>query len=538
MTLAATSPPPDRRRWLTLAIMSLALAIVVIDVTLVNVTIPSIQEAFQAPLRSVEWISALYALVYAAFIITWGKLGDAFGRRRLFVAGVATFVAGSLLVGIANSITLILVGRFVQGMGGAMTSPATLSILSMAFPGPSRGVAFGIWGATAAAAGAVGPLLGGFLTTYFNWRWAFLINLPVGVIAIGGAWLFVDESSDPGSSHKVDLVGIGLASTGLAALVFGLIEGPAYGWWRPLGVFALGRLRWPFQSLAITPALFAAALLLLAAFVAYERRLGRSGGEPLFDFGLLRYKGFRYGLLTVLIVALGEFGLFFILSIFLQTARQLSAFQTGLVFMPFAVVDFAAAPFAGWLSDRIGPKWLVTFGMLCEASGIFLCSRLLDPSIPLARLFPPLMLYGAGVGLTISQLTNITMSDIPAAQSGAGSGANNTVRQLGAAIGIAVLGTVLASGISRIGQEELALRQDIPAAAKPALAQALAEGLAEGIPGTSSSTGAVQGLFAGAVSAGARQAGSIAAGFVLLGACSSLLIPNRSSFPTPRPIAE
>lgn len=191
----ASTDQPTRGQWITLFVMSMALMIVIIDVTIVNVTIPAMQFDFGASLQNVEWVSALYALVYASLIITFGKLGDTYGRRRLFNMGLGVFVAGSLLVGAAPSIGWVLVGRFIQALGAAMVSPSTLSIVSSTFRGRSRGIAFGIWGGTAAAAGAIGPLLGGFLTTYVSWRWAFLINLPVGILAVAGSMRYVPEFS-------------------------------------------------------------------------------------------------------------------------------------------------------------------------------------------------------------------------------------------------------------------------------------------------------------------------------------------------------
>src|SRR5689334_13262367 len=187
---------PTSRQWLSLVILSLALGIIILDASVVNVTLPAIRKEFNATLADLEWISATYAVVYGAFIITWGRLGDMLGRRRIFIAGIATFIIGSSMVGFSNSIGFIILGRAVQGMGAAMSSPATLSILSATFTGRARSIAFGVWGATAGIGGVLGPLLGGWFTTNATWQWAFLINIPIGIIAIIGALLFVDESRD------------------------------------------------------------------------------------------------------------------------------------------------------------------------------------------------------------------------------------------------------------------------------------------------------------------------------------------------------
>lgn len=535
---AGTASPPTRRNWLGLVILGLALAIVIIDTTIVNVTIPSIQKEFGASIRDLEWISASYALVYAAFIITWGRLADGLGRRLVFVLGLIVFVLGSLLVGIAGSIPWILVGRVAQGFGAAMTSPATLSLLAATFTGKARGIAFGVWGATAGAAGALGPILGGWLTTNFDWRWAFLVNLPIGVIAIIGSFILLDESKggEAGKGLSLDVVGIVLAALGLAALVFGLIEGQTYGWWTPKDQFTLGSFAWPEGGLAITPVMFGLSVVFLGAFVAWDLWLARRGRSPLFDFGLLRYRGFRFGLLTVLIVALGEFGVIFVFSIYYQSMRGLTAFDTGVALIPLAITSFIAAPTAGALSARFGPKVIVTTGMAIEAISIFLLGMITNVDTPLWLFAPVFALYGVGVGLAIAQLTNVTLSDIPVQFSGVGSGANNTVRQVGAAIGIAVLGAVLTGQITTTGKEMLAANTTIPAPIKIGIAQALDKGLAGEayqIPAGPGGTGgdqqlgaAIKGIFDEAISEGVKNAATVASIFVLLGAISSLFIPN------------
>lgn len=535
---AGTISPPTRRNWLGLVILGLALAIVIIDTTIVNVTIPSIQKEFGASIRDLEWISASYALVYAAFIITWGRLADSLGRRLVFVLGLVVFVLGSLLVGVAGNIPWILVGRVAQGFGAAMTSPATLSILAATFTGKARGIAFGVWGATAGAAGALGPILGGWLTTNFDWRWAFLVNLPIGVIAIIGSFILLDESKggEAGKGLRLDMVGIVLAALGLAALVFGLIEGQTYGWWTPKDQFTLGSFAWPEGALAITPVMFALSVVFLGAFVAWDLWLARRGRSPLFDFGLLRYRGFRFGLLTVLIVALGEFGVIFVFSIYYQSVRGLTAFDTGVALIPLAITSFIAAPTAGALSARFGPKVIVTTGMAIEAISIFLLGMVTNVDTPLWQFAPVFALYGVGVGLAIAQLTNVTLSDIPVQYSGVGSGANNTVRQVGAAIGIAVLGAILTGQITSTGKEMLAANTTIPAPIKIGIAQALDKGLAGeayqtptgpgGTGGDQQLGAAIKGIFDVAISKGVKDASTVASIFVLLGAISSLLIPN------------
>lgn len=526
---------PTRAQWLTLLVLCLALLIIIVDVSIVNVTIPAIRAEFNASLAEIEWVNAVYALTFAAFIITWGRIGDEIGRRRIFIAGIAVFALGSAITGFGQTIPMVLIGRFVQGFGAAMTSPSTLSILSTTFTGRMRGFAFGLWGATAGAAAAIGPLLGGFLTTYISWRWAFLINVPIAAIAVLGAYHYIKESRDTSRKHSYDIVGAVLAALGFAGVVFGLIEGQTYGWLTPTSQFALGSFVWTFTALSITPVAIAFGVICLATFVWYELGLVRRGAEPLFDFTLFRFRGFRYGLMTVMVVALGEFGIFFIFSIYLQVARDLDAFRTGLMYLPFSVAIFIAAPLAGALSTRIGPKWVVTAGMLCEALSIFLTARIISTDISLWAFIPVFVIYGIGVGLAIAQLTNVTLSDVPPEQAGAASGANNTVRQVGAAIGIAILGAVMAAGISTVGKTDLSANQTIPAIVKAPISQALDQGLAGATFDPNSQqpntpVGAqIKLVFDDAITEGVRDASFAAGIFVLLGALTSLLIPNKKA---------
>jgi EmrB/QacA subfamily drug resistance transporter len=518
-------------------VLALGLAIVIIDGTIVNVILPSISRDFKANLRDLQWINSVYALAYAALIVTFGRIGDQFGRRLLFVIGVVVFVAGSVLSGAAPSIGFLIGARALQGLGAAMTSPSTLSIISGTFTGRMRGVAFGVWGAVAGAAAALGPLLGGWLTTAASWRWAFYINVPIGAVAIVGAWLLVDESKAEGKKATVDILGILLISAGVGALVLALIQGQAYGWISPRNGFALGGWVWPFRGFSLSLASFVVAAIGIAGFVLWEQRMQAAGREPLFDFTLLQYKSFRFGLLTVAIVALGEFGVIFVLSLYLQGVLGYTALATGLTFLPFAALTLFVAPTAGLLSARFGPKWVVTVGMLFEAVFIFVLSRVLSVDTHQATIILIMLGYGVGVGLAIAQLTNIVLSEVPPQRLGAGSGANNTLRQVGAALGIAVIGAVLASTLSLSARSRLNEITDVPDFVKTAIVSSLDQGASIG-EGSLRVSGAPAGMESSAefkkvasvikesfVDA-TRAAGLIASIFVLLGAVSSLLIPT------------
>lgn len=525
-----------RQQWLILFTLALGLAIVIIDSTIVNVAIPSIRKEFGATLQDLEWVNSVYSLIFAALIVTFGRVGDQIGRKRIFIAGVTVFVLGSLLAGLASSISTLIAARALQGLGAAMTSPSTLSIISSTFTGRMRGVAFGVWGGVAGAAAALGPLLGGWLTTNASWRWAFLINLPIGLLAVVGAARLITESRESRRKLTFDIPGIILVGLGVGAVVFGLIEGQTHGWWAPRDVFHLGGVIWPLTSVSITPVSFLIGFIALAVFTFWEVRFKRQGGDPLFDFSLLRLRGFRFGLITVAIVALGEFGVIFVLSLYLQGVIGLSAFDTGVTFLPFALATLVFAPSAGLLSARFGPKWVVTTGMLLEAIAIFLISQLLSVDSSRVTLALILVIYGAGVGLAIAQLTNVVLSEIPPQQMGVASGANNTIRQVGAALGIAIIGAILTAQITSAASSELNASNVIPSPVKAQIAMSIASGaISESqftVPGTqpgaeNTAMGKeITRIFQVSFVNGARSAARIASLFVLLGAISSLFIPN------------
>jgi EmrB/QacA subfamily drug resistance transporter len=521
------------RGWMTVIILGLSLAIIVLDTTIVNVALPSIQRDFTVSVVALEWISAIYSLVFGAFILIWGRLGDQFGRKRIFAAGVTTFMFGSLLTGVSADLSLMLVGRIVQGFGASMSAPSTLSILTTAYTGRNRGIAFGIWGAIAGAAGALGPLLGGYLTTYISWRWSFLINIPIGIVALIGTYKFIAESKSADEKYNPDVLGAALIALGLGPIIFGLVQGQNFGWITPsTQQFSVFGWTWPSTTISPTPVAIAIGAVFLAAFVLNEARRLRAKRAVLFDFTLLRqFKAFRYGLITVIIVSMGEFGVFFILSLYFQIVRGLSAIDMGISFLPFAITSFFLAPLAGILSNRFGAKWIVTTGMVFESISLIAMSRVIDVTTSVLSIEPILVLYGAGVGLAIGQLTSTVLSDIPPQHAGMGAGANNTFRQLGSAFGIAAIGAVLTAQIASTGTSALAAATQIPAALKPVLQSALNTGLGGGLSGLPSyppgpiST-AITSVFFQAITEGTKSAALVAGIFCGLGAIASLLIPK------------
>jgi EmrB/QacA subfamily drug resistance transporter len=520
------------KQLLILLVLSLSLAIIVIDATIVIVAQYQIQKDFQISLKDLEWITSLYALVFGSFLLTWGKLSDEFGRKLIFMAGISSFIVGSLIDGFSTNLSQILVGRVIQGFGAAMASPSTLSILTTTFTGKSRNVAFGIWGATAGAAAVLGPVLGGYFTTYVTWRWAFFINIPIGAVALLGASLVIRETRFKDPKYTTDYTGLVLITIGLASVLFGLIEAQTYGWIVPNAAFSVGGFSWATSNPISLPLVsIITGIILLGLFSIYEIRRARKGLVPLFDFGLLKYKGFRYGLFTVTIVAMGEFGAVFIISIFLQTVKGLSAINAGLTFLPMAISVFIFAPLAGILATRFGPKWIITTGMVLEAIALFSLSQIITVTNPVYYLYPILVVYGAGVGLAISQLTSTVLLSIPWQKAGVGSGAANTVRQIGSAFGIAVIGAILVAQISAVGQADLASSSVNFGLMGSVLKAALSSGLSGGLDQSLIiSFGplwpAARDIIFHALTEGTRWAAFTAGIFVSLGALSSLLIPD------------
>jgi EmrB/QacA subfamily drug resistance transporter len=542
---AGGSAKIEPKQLFILLVLSLSLAIIVIDATIVIVAQYQIQRDFGINLKELEWITSLYALIFGSFLLTWGKLSDEFGRKRIFVAGISLFIIGSIIDGFSQNLAQILVGRVFQGFGASMASPATLSILTTTFTGKARNIAFGIWGATAGAAAVLGPVLGGYFTSdpTFTWRWAFFINIPIGATALVGAAFAIKESRFKDPKYTTDFPGLVFITLGLASLLFGFIEAQTYGWIVPNNEFSAGGFTWSVSNPVSLPLVsIITGIVLLAIFTLYEIHRLRMGKVPLFDFSLLRFKGFRYGLFTVTIVAMGEFGAVFVISIFLQTVKGLSAFNAGLTFLPMAISVFIFAPVAGILATRFGPKWVVTTGMVLEAVALFSLSQVISVANPVYYMYPVLVIYGAGVGLAISQLTSTVLQSIPWQKAGVGSGANNTVRQIGSAFGIAVIGAVLVAQISAVGGADLtASTASFTVQQRALLAGALNSGLSGGIDPSflalfGTKIPVVLSILYDAIAQGARWAAFTAGIFVSLGAMSSLLIPNPKSAQTTKTI--
>jgi EmrB/QacA subfamily drug resistance transporter len=436
----------DPGRWITLVIAITGAFIVVLDNSVLNVSIPTIVRELHTTLPSVQWVITGYALTFAALLIIGGRLGDAYGHRKIFMIGAGLFGVGSLVASVSTSVGELIVGEAViEGIGASLMMPTTLSILSGTFTGRERAKAFAAWGATAGVAAAFGPVIGGWLTTDFSWRWSFRINVIVAPLAIIGALAFMKQGAAPRRRIRIDVPGAVLVASAMFVLVFALSQGGIYGWWQPLRAFRVGsRMLWPAtRGVSMIPVLFVLSGIILSGFVLLERRIERTGRDPLFEFAHLRIRTYRYGLITAAVVAMGQLGLSFVLPIFLQDGKHLTAATNGLWLLPTGLFVIVGSQIAGLLTVRFGTTAIVRAGLVLYSGGILLVLRAVSLNVTAWDLLPGLALYGFGIGFAGAQLTNVILSEVPLEGTGGASGANSTVRQVGSALGVSVIGSLL-----------------------------------------------------------------------------------------------
>ncbi|GAA2750595.1 DHA2 family efflux MFS transporter permease subunit [Amnibacterium kyonggiense] len=523
----------QRARWFGLIAISLGVALIVVDSTIVNVAVPYIVRDLDLSSTEVQWVQESYTLVFAATLLVFGVIADRIGRRRMLVIGATLFAIASVIAATSPSGPLLIGSRVLQGVGGAMVLPTSLSLINATFTGRERGIAFAVWGSTIGGMAAVGPLLGGWLTTAFSWRWAFGINLPICVAIVVGTLLFVRESRAE-RAGALDVVGALLVAAGFGAIVFGLIEGREYGWWATASRFAIGSWSWPF-ALSPIPVAFALGILVLGAFIVRGRARIRAGRANLVDFRLLRIRSFRNGNLVAVAVSLGEFGIILALPIWLQNVEGLTALQTGLVLLALAVGSFAASGAAAATSGKLQPITVVRIGLVLEIVGVALAGVAVQPDQGWGWLVPCLFVYGVGVGLATAQLTSVVLVDVPVQQSGAGSGITSTARQIGSALGVAVLGTVLYSGAQAVLQRRLD-DAGLPRGASAPLVDAVVNSAGTAIAGleANGATRAVAAAARAAFSDSTAFAAYTAAAFLVIGLLASFsLSPARTVRPEP-----
>jgi EmrB/QacA subfamily drug resistance transporter len=507
----AVTRSPDRRRWGVLVVISFALFVILLDVTIVNIALPHIMTAFNVGLSSIEWVFNVYVLVFASLLLTLGKLGDLFGRKLLFVTGLSVFTLASLGCSLSPSFSVLLLFRGIQAVGGAAMMPATLSLLNVEFSKSQRGLALGVWGAVAGAANALGPIVGGALVDAASWRYIFVINVPIGILAFIAALIVVRESTGLATSRRIDVPGVILISTTLFCLTFALVEGQKYGW-----------------ASATILGLFAAAFAGLVAFVLVELRTQ----APLAQLRLFRNRVFSAGNFIGVVQSFGLIGVIYLLVLFLQIVLGFSALKAGLTLLPLPIAIMVVAPFAGRLTDAIGGRWLLFTGTLITALGVYLMTDL-SGSTGWADLVLPLAICGAGMGLVMAPTTTVVMASTPVEQSGTGAGILSTTRQIGSVLGLSVLGAVLQNQLASNTSAALAR---IPGLTQTVTAQIVAALQSGGIrSGSASLPGAlpdvvktqIVSLFRDQFAHSLNVTMRVAIVVVLLGTVSSLLVSSR-----------
>lgn len=420
MAQARTNP------WLVLLVLTTGFFMILLDTTIVNVAIPAMSAGLNTTLDQILWVINAYVLVYAVLLITAGRLGDLYGQRSLFAIGLFVFTVASALCGFSQNPSQLIAARILQGVGGALLTPQTLAILTSIFPPERRGAAFGIWGGVAGLATLAGPTVGGAIITYIDWRWIFFINVPIGIAALVATFLVIPDLR-PGRHHGWDVVGIVVATLGLFAIVFALIEGQRYNW---------GQI----GSYGITiPEVIGAGVALMILFIIWER----FQSEPLLSLSLFADRNFAVANWIAAAISFGMLSTFLPITIYLQSVRGFSALVAGLTLAPMSLTSMFTAPFAGRLADRIGGKYILMVGILLFTIGIGTIAYIAGPDSTWINFLVPAIVAGAGIGMTFAPMTTVAMRNISPRMAGSASAVLNTIRQLGAAIGSAVVGAIL-----------------------------------------------------------------------------------------------
>ena len=448
----------ERSPWIILLVLCLGFFMILLDLTIVNVGIPSIIASLRAGLDEILWVLNAYILVYAVLLITAGRLGDMYGPKNLFLIGLVVFTGASIACSLAQNPGQLIAARAVQGAGGAILTPQTLTILTNIFAPNRRGAAFGVWGAVAGVASLTGPTLGGFLVTNFNWQAIFWVNVPVGIVTLVlGVWLLPDIRF--GRKLNMDPVGVVLATASLFALTFGLIEGQRYHW-GPIAETATFDTAGGHWGLISIPGLFVASALFFGLFLLWQR----GQAQPLVPFSLFRDRNFAIGNAIAAIVSFGMLGLFLPLSIFLQSVLGFTALKAGLTFAPMSLTSMVVAPFSGRATDRFGGKYILMGGLTLFALGMGLVIWTASLNADALTFTLPFIVAGLGLGCTFAPMTTVTMRRVDPRLAGAASGVLNTIRQLGGVIGSAIVGAILQNRLaSELVSQAQAQSVDLPA---------------------------------------------------------------------------
>lgn len=504
-----------RGRWAGLVVISVGVALIIMDATVVNIAVPLVIRALRLNSTQAMWLNAIYSLAFAGLLLGFGRIGDLIGRRKMITGGLLLLTAASVAAGLASSGGALIAARGVQGVGAAMIMPASLSTINALFTGRERGIAFAAWGATIGGMAAVGPVVGGALATYLSWRWAFWLNIPVGLATMVAGLFLLPETRDEQARRGFDVAGAALSALGFGGIVFGLIESQRYGWWLQ-----------PSGELSPVPVALAAGALLLALLAVGQVRRARAGRTVLVDVSLLAIRSYRIGAAAAAVVSFGEFGLLFTLPLLLQGALGYSALGTGLLMLALASGAFGISGATAPLTARIGARAVVQAGLAAEAVAIAGLSFSLSVSVPGGVIAIWLFLYGTGVGMATAQLTSVLLAGVPAGAGGEASGLLSTVRQLGAAFGVAVLGGLLVMVLAHSADAQLAA-DGINGAARAQLVAVIKSSIGLAGPAAHASAGSLAAATAGIVALvrASRVAGFAAAGILAAGLLLTFRLP-------------
>lgn len=460
----AAAPPKDPRRWYTLAAVNFALFMTLLDVTVVNVALPSIAKDFNTSFSELQWVISTYTLVFAALILTMAKLGDVFGRKLLFLIGLFIFAGASLGCALSTSVTMLQVARGVQGIGAAILSPIAAAIISSTFWGAELGTAFGIYGGVSGVALIAGPIIGGVLVKYASWQSVFLINVPIGIIGIIVGILVIRESKSPYTKRYIDFAGVITSIAALFTLTLALIKGEEWGW-----------------TSGKTFGWFAAAAVFFVLFIVIELVQMRRGLDAMMDLSLFRVPTFSGTAVVTVVVSFVYAGTLLLLSLLFQNVLGYDALGTGLRYIPFVIGSIVIAPLVGANADKLGAKLILSVCLALMGIGFLLMTRI-TASSDWGALVPGLLVAGIGGAAVQSQITNAAVSSVPRQRAGLATGISSTMRQIGSSLGIALLGAVFTSRYSQ------ALPGDLAAAQVP---KEFADRLVQGIGGNVSFAGRV-----------------------------------------------
>jgi EmrB/QacA subfamily drug resistance transporter len=539
-TAGLGSAAAARNPWAALLVLCLGFFVILLDTTIVNVAIPTMLSSLHASLDQILWVVNAYLLTLAVLLITGARLGDILGQRNLFVAGLGLFVVASALCGFSQDPNQLIAARVLQGVGAAILSPQALVIVAAIFPAERRGAALGILSSVTGLAAIAGPTLGGLIITYLDWRWIFFVNLPIGFAGMALAFRFVPDLR-PGRRHRLDLVGVALASIGLFAVVFGLIEGQRYDWAAIAG------------SPVTIPEVIAAGLVVIGGFLAWER----FQAEPLLPLQLFRNRNYSIMVWLSGLNFFGMFGFMLTTTIYLQSVLGFNALTAGLTTVPLTLAMSGVAPFAGRLTDRVGGRYILMAGCLLFAAGVITAANVASLTATSWTFVVPLGLSGLGMGFMAAPIMTEAMREVPPVLTGAASGLLNTSRQIGAAIGAAVVGAVLSNQLTTaLHNQAVTASAQLPAPFRAKFVDGFATATKGGLEvGRGQSGGAqlpsgvppetahliqqlIHEVFANGFMTAFRPTLAVPAAALLIGAVSCLLIARRTAQVATLPVTD